>query len=44
MPGRRHVAIATVVLVALTPCVVSIGGYGYNDGLSYASCDRPFWP
>lgn len=36
LPGRRAVAVAVVGLTAFVPSLVSIGSYGYNDGLALA--------
>jgi 4-amino-4-deoxy-L-arabinose transferase-like glycosyltransferase len=37
LPGRRRTAILAAGLVALTPSVLSIASYGYNDGLALAT-------
>ena len=36
LPGRRRTAVLAAGLVALAPAIVSIGSYGYNDGLALA--------
>jgi 4-amino-4-deoxy-L-arabinose transferase-like glycosyltransferase len=36
LPGSRRTAVLAAGLVALAPGIVSIGSYGYNDGLAFA--------